>query len=78
MRLDTNVLVFFLYSLTTVRAFSFQSSVMNSDIFLSKYQTTTSQLSYKQKELKYYPVNVTKTRNCSENNTNITINLSLQ
>ena len=32
---DTNVLVFFLNSLTTVRAFSFQSSITSSDIFLS-------------------------------------------
>ena len=34
---DTNMLVFFLYSLTTVRAFSFQSSITNSDLFLRKH-----------------------------------------
>jgi len=34
---DTNMLVFFLYSLTTVRALSYQSSITNSDIFLSKH-----------------------------------------
>ena len=33
---DTHVLVFFRYSLTTVRAFSFQSSLIQSDISIAK------------------------------------------